>query len=380
MPKCLATYQGYNSSQTGDFAATYNAQGNFLPGDCDVDFYDLDYLVTQWLDSDSSLNYPGATVPLNDSAHLMVRYEFDETSGSTAYDSSGNTGRDGTVGNPHPVMWDDDAISGTGCLNFEAGFWTWVDIPPAAYDATSNGLTFSFWSAYDMNFQPTEALRATWASVFTIHTKTPVEANANSALDDSQQIESQTPTPWPPNHEWGPQIRFVDMRNGSGTNVGRPGSPWVKFSHFGLQWNHYAYVFQKGATQGYKAIYENGERIGFVDGSDVNDPNDVNVPLPLWPTPGSMRLGTRSNRYYVANTTAQGPNWGFWYGKLDDFRIYNYALSEAEIQYLATKGTGTRTVSLMDPANLSTAGSPQRINFADYALFVNNWLDETLWP
>ncbi|MBN2020621.1 MAG: hypothetical protein JW749_10410 [Sedimentisphaerales bacterium] len=383
MPRCLTQYGGFNDPNefSGDLAGgPYNQAGNWTPGDCTVNFFDLDYMfynstydTKYWLDSDVNLTYPGAVQPLNDSSHLTVWYKFDTETGTsgtvTATDSSGNN-RHGTIGNPNSKLWASDGASGQ-CLNLEAGLRTWVEVPTSAYHPDTNGVTFSFWTAYDMNYQPTGDYAATWASVFTMHTKTPAEANANNSNDDSQLIESQVPTPWPRNHDWGPQIRYVDMRSSSGENVGRPGPQWARLSDYGKRWNHYAFTYDD--INNIKEIYENGVRIGFVEG-------DVNVPLPVWPAPGSFRLATRSNRYYNPGIGAMGPNWGFWLGKLDEFRVYNYALTEHEIQWLAKNGAASRIVPLLDSANLNRSESTQIINFRDYAKLMQHWLDTELWP
>jgi hypothetical protein len=55
-----------------------------------------------------------------------------------------------------------------------------------------------------------------------------------------------------------------------------------------------------------------------------------------------------------------------WEGYIDEVRIYDYALSEAEIDYLAT----------LQP-DLS---ADNRVNFNDYAELGDAWLDEQLWP
>ncbi|MBN2021067.1 MAG: hypothetical protein JW749_12690 [Sedimentisphaerales bacterium] len=353
VPRCLPEKAGPDADFTGP--------ANFI-GDCIVNAYDLKYFAGDWLDSDVDLNYPNALAPLDDSGHLMVWYKFDTETGTsgtvTVTDSSGNN-RYGTIGNPHKFLWASDGASGK-CLNTEAGLRTWVEVPTTAYPAGSEGVTFSFWSAYDINYQPIESLAAKWASVLTMHEKVPTEANANTNNDDSQLIESQVPTPWPPNYESGPQVRFVDMRE-NGRNIA---TNRRRFSDLGRRWNHYAFIYDDANDS--MRVYLNGKL----------EANEINATLPLWPAPGSFRLGTRSNRYYNPSYGFIGPNWGFWFGKLDDFRIYNYALNENEIQWLATNGTGTRILPLVEPTNLSTAGSPQIINFMDFAIFANDWLME----
>lgn len=73
-----------------------------------------------------------------------------------------------------------------------------------------------------------------------------------------------------------------------------------------------------------------------------------------------------------------GSGWyGGYDGLIDDFRIYNYALSESEIAYVATNGTGIFERPLMTPADLN---DDNRIDFSDFALLADLWLENQFWP
>ncbi|MHC4646847.1 MAG: LamG domain-containing protein, partial [Planctomycetota bacterium] len=67
-------------------------------------------------------------------------------------------------------------------------------------------------------------------------------------------------------------------------------------------------------------------------------------------------------------------------GKVDDVRVYGYALSETRVAYIATEGAGY--VPLASEANLhdTEAKYERAINFRDYALLMDSWLEEVLWP
>ena len=71
---------------------------------------------------------------------------------------------------------------------------------------------------------------------------------------------------------------------------------------------------------------------------------------------------------------------GYYNGLLDDFLIYNYALSHGEI--LSTAGMGTLYVPVTSPANVSDSepALQKKVNFRDYAELLSRWLDETEWP
>jgi hypothetical protein len=70
-----------------------------------------------------------------------------------------------------------------------------------------------------------------------------------------------------------------------------------------------------------------------------------------------------------------------WYGRydglIDDFRVYDYALSQPEVAYIATNGTGIFDLALLSPADLYP---DDRIDFHDFAVLVSEWLDNQLWP
>jgi hypothetical protein len=71
------------------------------------------------------------------------------------------------------------------------------------------------------------------------------------------------------------------------------------------------------------------------------------------------------------------PGWEFYVGKIDDFRIYNRALSQAEIGWLGTKGTGN--VPFANVSNLKSS-TPEKISFNDFAILAKDWLTEKTWP
>jgi len=69
---------------------------------------------------------------------------------------------------------------------------------------------------------------------------------------------------------------------------------------------------------------------------------------------------------------------------LDDVRIYSRALSQAEIAYMAdeTPDDGEMYIPVTSAANLYDE-EPQlsrSVNFKDFAVFADMWLEEQLWP
>ncbi|MHC4726992.1 MAG: LamG domain-containing protein [Planctomycetota bacterium] len=138
------------------------------------------------------------------------------------------------------------------------------------------------------------------------------------------------------------------------------GSPWSFDSRlsgkhkykteWSQRWNHWA--FTKETKTGQMQIFLNGvlydSRIG------------ANSPI----------LGITSFEI--------GSGWyGGYDGLIDDFQIYDYALSQSEIAYAATNGTGIFDLPLISPVDLN---DDNIIDFKDFAILADNWLDKNLWP
>jgi hypothetical protein len=71
-----------------------------------------------------------------------------------------------------------------------------------------------------------------------------------------------------------------------------------------------------------------------------------------------------------------------WDGLIDDVRIYDYPLSDREVLYLATDGAPTLHIPIVSDADLYDLEAPgnQWINFKDYALMADQYLEIMLWP
>ena len=69
---------------------------------------------------------------------------------------------------------------------------------------------------------------------------------------------------------------------------------------------------------------------------------------------------------------------------MDDVRIYSRALSQAEIAYLADESPddGELYIPVASATNIHDE-EPQgskAVNFKDFAVLVESWLNELLWP
>jgi hypothetical protein len=73
-----------------------------------------------------------------------------------------------------------------------------------------------------------------------------------------------------------------------------------------------------------------------------------------------------------------GSGWyGGYDGLIDDFRIYNYPLLQSEVAHVATNGSGVFEQPLMIPADLN---EDDQIDFSDFTILADQWLDNQLWP
>lgn len=122
------------------------------------------------------------------------------------------------------------------------------------------------------------------------------------------------------------------------------------------RWNHWAFTKDirpgPNGEKGRMAIYLNGELY-------------------------DSRTGTTSP---ITNVTSFEIGSG-WYGRydglIDEFRIYDYALSPAEVAWVATNSTGTIEDTVASPADLDAS---DRVDFRDFAILATQWLEDALWP
>ncbi len=121
------------------------------------------------------------------------------------------------------------------------------------------------------------------------------------------------------------------------------------------QWNHWAFTkdIRAGSNggEGCMEIYLNGELYDRLTGTDT-------------PITGIASFEIGSGWY------------GHYDGLIDDVQIYDYALSAAEIAYVATDGTGLFTRPLA-PADWN---ADEGIDLRDFAALAGEWLKDGIWP
>ena len=121
-------------------------------------------------------------------------------------------------------------------------------------------------------------------------------------------------------------------------------------SEWSGRWNHWA--FTKDVRRGQMQIFLNGRLY-------------------------DSRAGADSPIARITSFEIGSGHYGGYDGLIDDFQIYDYALSQSEIAHAATNGTGVFDLPLMLPGDLN---SDNRIDLADFAFLAENWLKNGLWP
>ncbi|MHC4665581.1 MAG: LamG domain-containing protein [Planctomycetota bacterium] len=111
---------------------------------------------------------------------------------------------------------------------------------------------------------------------------------------------------------------------------------------------------------------------GYLNGLHVGVKTDANFVAKGW----TLSQDTRG----LAIGNPPDINTSPFLGIIDDVRVYDYALAEAEVMWLASDGTGY--TALTAPANLyySEAPGQQAINYRDIAVLINHWLEKKKWP
>ena len=114
------------------------------------------------------------------------------------------------------------------------------------------------------------------------------------------------------------------------------------------QWHHLCVAHDRDA---YATFYVDGQYQAQVDISGSTGSIDAGYPT------------------VVGTDGVEGAVWAYWFiGLIDDVRIYNDVLTQSEVLYLA----GARL-----QIDLHADGT---IDFKDYAVLADSWLDEELWP
>ncbi|UCE50087.1 MAG: hypothetical protein JSW47_07985, partial [Phycisphaerales bacterium] len=297
--------------------------------DCLVDHLDLETMTTDWLKGDAVVANVAA-----DPAGLLLHYNFD----GDATDSSGNNYHGIEVGGPTYV----DGKFGQA-IHLD-GFDDYVAIPDMNYVGTGY----------------TEVTVCAWV-------RTTDEEGQIVSFDRSDFWRLEVGSDYTGGDGLvGWHVYTSDGQMDTVTYAGWPGNTGRVNDG---QWHHVAGIFNNGTL----TIYIDGNpREPYFSGSTFGRGRFTRYGF----------IGSGSEASYPPPTgRANGP---YIEADLDDVRIYSRALSQAEIRYLAdeTPGDGELHVPVPSVANLYNEEQPlaRSVNFKDFVLLADGWLDEQLWP
>ena len=232
-----------------------------------------------------------------------------------------------------------DAGSGTTAYDSsDKGYHATVDAEGAnAWDASGyDGGCLDFNGTFGVSV-PKEVFSSVYGEV-TVSVWVNVDANANPNTVGRIEFGAG---PADPNQSWD-RLAWVQERPED--YIGR--------------WSHYAFV--KDAGDGMMRIYH--------DGLLVAQNTEAFLPM-SGAGAGPSKIGA-----------AVDDTGGYYKGKLDDLRVYDYALTHAEVLYLA-KGSGSQLYQPLQPVlSLVDPYEDGQINFRDFAVLADVWLAEQQWP
>jgi len=294
---------------TARITLTVRYRADFEP-DGDVDMLDLSAFTQYWLWQPGEIVEPDPT-------GLVAHWKFDQSSGTTAPDASGND-HDGTVENG--AVWENhDVMIGTGALQFDG-----VDdrVTVAPFDVVGDGITIAAW-VKPLGF-PDDARVVSKAQGYT--TSAHYWALVLSGTGDNNL-----------------QFRLrTDVGDTSKVTVPDDPSKDLKTD----VWTHVAVTWD-GATDMMRF---------YKDGEEIYSQGKTGSTVAVNP---SVRIGVGNQSLDAAG----GTNRPFC-GLLDDVRIYSRALSIDEI----------RQLSHVDPTPPADINEDDLVNFVDFEFLADDWL------
>jgi len=309
-------------------------------GDCIVGFDEMAMMSEDWLLSDLLLVGIGAPDP------CVLHYKFDESSGTTVADSSGNGYTGEAFGDLNQTPVDisirmDAGISGNS-FHFSHGGGVeecGINIPLQVFtdNSISQEITVALW-------------------IKNAHTEE--DPDGGAFMLEFREWDEVSP-------DANDRVLAVETTDDGETYVFHDNSQDVSYdldwdSH--TEWTHYCFVRDANNL----AIYVNGilEEVSSSSGAPLADPN-------------LLYLGLSADR---APGNSEGMHDGFT-GNVEDFQIFDYALTESQAGYLGTAGTGYVPMppSIMDLYDGEPAGL-KAVNLRDFAVLMNSWLEIQLWP
>jgi hypothetical protein len=257
-------------------------------------------------------------------AELVGWWKLNETAGSIAYDSSGN-GFNATVnlGGGLAIWQPGGGFDSNGCASFTAK--QYVLVPNALWNLIDDQMSIAFWVNQDPNHPPGSNWPGPWGCA-----KTP---GLNWPQPNWLQLRAHLPRP----------DGAIDIGKDEESIYWAPGDA----NAYAGRWNHY--VFIKDVNAHTLTLYHNGAKVAQRAGQmePMPDVNNFFVGGVIYPT-------------------------GDWYGRIDDLRIYNCALSQLDIiKLLQTNPAGAWNEFPADGANDVPVNITLKWSPGDYAAEVN---------
>jgi hypothetical protein len=356
--------------RTADFVKLDYAPSGSPPGDCVIDHRDIDVMASDWLDEDSIIptHNPG-------DANLVLYYPLNEGDGNKVYPAAGSGGRAGSLAPWNGTMYNSSltppgnagtswatpgapGIGGSACLYFNGDYGTRVQCGTYGQAALGigdnpgdiNAITVSAWvkSLGPRTWDP--YLLSKFMGIL----------GKRGGWDEQSVIWMFSVTP--------DAAAFCFTSYQGGLYSAAVLSPF-----FG-QWVHLAATFPNPSgnpndANSFARIYLNGGQVnsGLFDFSHGIDANIM------------LSIGCTMDQNAWGGNCPES-----FYGYIDEVRIYDRALEPNEIAYLAdpTPEDGYLQIPVPSAAevyNKEPVGQ-QLVNFKDFALVANKWLEEDMYP
>jgi hypothetical protein len=319
------------SERDPDFALVDFAPVGYLTsGDCKVDNQELTILVDDWLAEDDvvATQNPGE-------ANLVAYYPLDEGDGNNAEDVVGD--HNGTLAGD--VSWITPGLIGNSAIHvpFTSGsrvdINTWNPVGNWAPDTNTGDLTLAVW--------------ARWAGPTGLPQG--LISKRDLVWDVNGLMFGFEITDWPAY-----QTNMLALRGSNDVTSGN-----VTMHQYLGRWTHFAATVDVNVA----TLYINGGEVA--SGTFTFGPNTV----------ASMAIGNTTGKNGDAQTQT-------FNGDLDEVRIYNRALTAAEVAYLADTTPGDDELHIPVPSAAEVyqeePEGQRRVNFKDFAMVANKWLEEEM--
>jgi hypothetical protein len=373
--------------RSGNFAKLDYAPSAILSGDCVIDYKEIDAMADVWLDRDQVIQ----TKKPSDT-NLVVYYPMNEGDGNKVYsyrDSNHCTTSDPCDANWTGTFWNNAMAvpgyygttwstpgaptGGTGCVYLDGSQGARIQC------GDPNSRNPGGYGHLHLGIGPTPPdinaiTLSIWAKWLGLRTWDPYLMSKGQGLLGKRGGYSENEMIWTLWESEGSPGAFGLGHYASG-DTATPDliSAAGILNPFIGQWVHLAATFPHKAADPCDA---NSHARLYLNGGQVAD------------GPWRFSHGYDPNIYLTIGQTSDQNAWpdspATWYGYLDEVRIYNRVLEPNEIAYLADTSPADGNLWVPIPSLVEVYSSEPNnskvINYKDFALVVNQWLKEELFP